>query len=534
MLLDRISYRAVSAFFLMVFTLSAPAADWPQWGCVNNRNMISQEKGLPLTFEADKDKAMNRSNGGAKAENVKWIARLGSFTYGNPTVSDGRVYVGTDVRALSGDSRFKLKRGGLIRCLDETTGKILWQLAIPERKKLPPGTHFGQQHLGVCSSVTVKGDRAYVVTSAADIVCLDVHGLANGNDGPFTDEARYMAESDDPPVKLDETLGDIIWRFDPVTELGVYPHDAASSSILIVGQMLYAGTSNGMDKAHKKVLAPLAPSLVVLDKKTGRLVATDNEEIGTRLYHAAWASPSAGQVNGKTLIFFGGGDGVCYAFEALKDIPVEPVHVKKVWSYDCNPQEYKYRDGKLIPYYEGDKRKSYSTNKNEGKYIGPSQIISTPVFYEGRVYVPLGQDPAHGRGKGMFHCIDASKTGDITKTGRVWTYDGMDRSLATAAIADGLVYATDVAGRLHCLDADTGECCWVHETGDEAWGGPLVADGKLYFGNKKNFYIMTSGKKPKMLCKRRMSAPVYSTPIAANGVLYVASNRYLCAAQVTP
>jgi len=210
------------------------------------------------------------------------------------------------------------------------------------------------------------------------------------------------------------------------------------------------------------------------------------------------------------------------------------VHLKKIWSYDCNPPEYKLRDGKPIPYYEGDKRKSYSTNKNDGKYIGPSQIIATPVLYEGRVYVPLGQDPAHGRGKGMFHCIDASKTGDITRTGVVWTYDGLDRSLATAAIADGLVYATDVAGKLHCLDAETGECYWTRETGDEAWGGPLVADGKLYFGNKKNFYIMTAGREPKLLSTSRMSAPVYSTPIAANGTVYIASNRYLWATQVTP
>ena len=218
----------------------------------------------------------------------------------------------------------------------------------------------------------------------------------------------------------------------------------------------------------------------------------------------------------------------------MEGLPAEPVHLKKVWSYDCNPPEYKYRDGKLIPYYEGDKRKSYSTNKNDGKFVGPSQIIATPVFYEGRVYVPLGQDPAHGRGRGMFHCIDASKTGDITRTGCIWTYDGLDRSLATAAIADGLVYVTDVAGKLHCLDAESGECYWTRETGDEAWGGPLVADGKLYFGNKKNFYIMAAGRKPKVLDTLRMRAPVYSTPIAANGVLYVTSNRYLWAAQLRP
>jgi len=104
-------------------------------------------------------------------------------------------------------------------------------------------------------------------------------------------------------------------------------------------------------------------------------MATDNEKIGTRPYHAQWTSPSSGKVGDKTLIFSGGGDGICYAFEALEGLPAEPVHLKKVWSYDCNPREYKFRDGKLIPYYEGDKRKSYSTNKNDGKYIGPSQVF---------------------------------------------------------------------------------------------------------------------------------------------------------------
>ena len=159
MLLNRMSSRVIIAAYLIGVPLSAPAADWPQWGGANSRNMISQEKGLPDSFEADKDLASGQGDGGKKARNIKWVARLGSFTYGNPTVSDGRVYVGTDMRALRGDPRFKLSRGGLIRCLDEASGELLWQLAIPERRKLPAGTHFGQQHLGVCSSVTVDGDK---------------------------------------------------------------------------------------------------------------------------------------------------------------------------------------------------------------------------------------------------------------------------------------------------------------------------------------------------------------------------------------
>ena len=129
----------------------------------------------------------------------------------------------------------------------------------------------------------------------------------------------------------------------------------------------------------------------------------------------------------------------------------------------------------------------------------------------------------------MLHCIDASGTGDITRTGKVWSYDAIERSISTVAIADGLLYVPDIAGKLHCLDADTGACYWVHDTEAETWGGVLVADGKLYLGNKRHFHVFAAGKTPKLLATIRLGAPAYSTPIAANGALYVTSQRYLWA-----
>jgi outer membrane protein assembly factor BamB len=129
----------------------------------------------------------------------------------------------------------------------------------------------------------------------------------------------------------------------------------------------------------------------------------------------------------------------------------------------------------------------------------------------------------------MFHCIDATKTGDITKTGCLWTYDGMDRTLATAVVADGLVYVPDVAGRLHCLDAETGKPYWVFETKAETWGGPLVADGKLYFGNQKEFFILAAGRQLKILSRIRLGSAAFGTPIVANSVVYVTSQQYLWA-----
>jgi len=505
------------------------AGDWPQWGGTDSRNLVSPEKNLPATFDPTKGRA---GAGG----NVKWVRKTGNATYGNPTVAAGRVYVGTDDASLSGDDRLRRTRGGMVQCFDEATGKPIWKLVIPKRLGLPKEMHYGHQHLGTCSSPTVEGDSVYVVTGAAEVLCLDARGQANGNDGPYQDESTYISGRG-KPIKLAPTDGDIKWRFDLIDQAGSRPHDVASCSVVICGDYLYTSTSNGVDGPHTKVVAPEAPAMIVLDKRTGRYVAREDERISSRLWHAQWCSPSVGEVNGKPLVFLGGGDGILYAFEAMTGKPSAsgaPANLKTAWRYDCNPQNYRFRKGKEIPYYEGDKRKKWSTNKHDGKFVGPSQIIGTPVLHKNRVYVAIGQDPMHGRGKGMLHCVDPTKKGDITKSGCLWTYDGLDRSMATVSIAGGLLYVSDVAGQLHCLDAETGKLQWVYATDTETWGGALLADGKAYLATKKYLYVFAQGPKAKLLGKVHLGSAIYSTPIAANGVLYVASQRELWAVSAKP
>ncbi|HBO42616.1 MAG TPA: pyrrolo-quinoline quinone [Planctomycetaceae bacterium] len=530
MAVSLVSRRAfVTCILMVVLTPLGVAGDaWPLWGGGAERNHVSSVKGLPDAFVPIKDAAEGADS--TQPTNVRWVARLGSNAYGNPTIADGRVFVGTDDRLLNTDStRFKSAKGGMVQCFDEQNGGLLWQLVIPERTELPKEVWFVHQYLGVCSSPAVDGNRVYVITGGGDILCLDVKGQADGNDGPFVDEATYMVPKGKPPVELTDKDGDIIWRFDPMDELGVRYHDTASCSVFIDGDFVYTGTSNGCDGPHKTILSPDAPSLIVLDKHTGRLVASDNEKIGRRMWHCLWSPPSMGVVNGKKLVFFGGGDGIVYAFEAVEKAADEPFHLKKVWSYNGNPPEFLYRDGKLIPYYEGDKRKSYSTNKNDGKFLGPNQIIGSPVFHDNRVYLAMGQDPAHGRGRGLLHCIDATQTGDITESGCLWKYEGIERTLSTPVVAKGLLYCPDLSGKLHCLDAKTGEVYYVFDTATETWGGPLVADSKVFMGTKNHFWVFAEGKKPNVLSQTRLSTPAYSTPVAANGTLFIMSKKFLWA-----
>jgi outer membrane protein assembly factor BamB len=186
-----------------------------------------------------------------------------------------------------------------------------------------------------------------------------------------------------------------------------------------------------------------------------------------------------------------------------------------VWRYDCNPPQYRMKDGKPIKYATHD---------------GPSEVIATPVFYKNRVYTAIGQDPEHGEGLGNFVCIDASKSGDITKTGTVWSYNKIARALSTAAIADGLVYVGDFSGFVHCLDAETGKPYWVADTKSHIWGSTLVADGKVHVGTEDgDFLILQAGKTMKEVRRIDMRSPVYASPVVANGTLYVATPTHLYA-----
>ncbi len=532
----RLIFHSLTAVFFLA-AVASRAADWPSWGGHDpGRNMVSKEKGLPDSFKPGERQPTGDSIDLVTTENVRWVTRLGTYIYGNPTVAGGRVFAGSDDSLLTGDGRIKRTKGGMVHCLDEKTGRVLWRLVTPQRTKdrLPAEAHYGQQHLGTCSSPAIAGKHAYVMTTACEIVCLDVSGQADGNDGPFKDEGKYMAGAGNPPVALQKTDADIIWICDLVDQLGVCPHDVASCSVLVDGRFVYTVTSNGVDHPHEKCPRPDAPSFICLDAQTGKLLATDNLKMGHRLWHCLWSPPSMGVVGGRKLVFFGGGDGICYAFEALTGVPKKPVEFKQVWQYDCNPPHYRLRDGKPIPYYVGDKRKKYSTNKDDGTYLGPSQIISTPVFHDGRVYVTIGQDPMHGRGRGLLHCIDATRTGDITRTGCVWTNDNVERSISSVAIDDGLLYIVDLAGRVQCFDAATGKPYWLHELNSETWATPLVADGKVFVGTKKGLAVLATGRQAKELARINLGSPSYGTPVAVNGTLFVASQRYLWAVQKSP
>jgi len=210
------------------------------------------------------------------------------------------------------------------------------------------------------------------------------------------------------------------------------------------------------------------------------------------------------------------------------------------------------------------------------------------VIYDNKVYFPTGQDPEHGEGKGILWCIDPTKRGDISEmlavnrkdpktpiefkrvqavveeegdkaipnpnSGVVWKYTEQDnngdgkigseeepdgftekfhRSIGTVAIKNGLLFAPDFSGLLHCLDAKTGKVHWTHDMLAASWGSPLIVGDLVYVGDEDgDIAIMKlSAKKEQVGKDINMGSSVLSSPILADETLFIATREKLWAIQ---
>jgi outer membrane protein assembly factor BamB len=443
---------------------------WPMWGGTPDRNQVSNMKNVPSEWDVKTKK------------NIKWVAELGSQSYGNPVVAGGMVFVGTNNELLRDP-----KQGGdrgVLMAFRESDGQFLWQQT---HAKLEAGRANDWPFQGVASSPLVEGDHLYYVSNRGVVLCLDIQGFRdnNENDGPFKDE-KLTGQTD----------ADVIWTFDMIEEVGSYPHNLSNSSPVIHGDLIFLSTSNGQDESHVHIPSPRAPSVIAINKNTGKLVWEDNS-VEDRILHGQWSTPSVGTIGGVLQVVSAQGDGWVRGYEAQTG--------KKLWEFDTNPKD-----------------SVWPRTRNE--------LIATPVIYQDVVYIANGQDPEHGEGVGHMYAIDGSKRGDITKTGLVWHFDKIRRSISTAAVADGLVYVSDFSGYLHCLDAKTGQEYWNHDLLAAVWGSPFLIDGKIYLGDEDgDIVVMAHGKEKKLIAEMNMGSAVYGTIVPANGVLFINNRSQLFA-----
>jgi hypothetical protein len=197
------------------------------------------------------------------------------------------------------------------------------------------------------------------------------------------------------------------------------------------------------------------------------------------------------------------------------------------------------------------------------------------------VYVGVGEDPEHGEGVGHLYCIDPTKKGDVSlelavdakgkelpqrrlqavdvskgekaipnpNAAVVWHYDSVDRNkngkkdfeetmhrtIGSVAIKDDLLFISDFAGLVHCLDAKKVEngkpvVYWTHDMFSAAWGSVLIVDNKVYVGDEDgDITIFELSKKVNVIAENNMINSIYTTPIVASNTLFISNKSTLFA-----
>lgn len=476
----------------------AHGGDWTMGGRAPDRNPVSPEKSPPTDWHIGDDKT--------PPKNIRWSAKVGSRAIGGPVVANGLVWVGTNNEELLDP----LVKGdcGVYACFRESDGKFLYQYASPrlELDKMIadwPGS-------GSSGSPVAEADRVWFVTNRREVVCLDTKPLSDGRG----------------PAK-------VVWKYDLVKELGVYPNSPMIPSPNNLGSpatykdWLYVPTGNGVGVDHpgaNRVRAPEAPSLVCFHKATGKVVWKDNSS-GKEGYGGHHAGPLVLEVGGKARVIHPQADGWVRAFDAATGV--------LVWKFDINRKAAKW-----------------DWTENEGK--SKAVVVANPVFADGRLYFAAGREPEFAGGPGRLFCIDPTKAGDISPelddgkgggkpnpaSAVLWEFtrkgdnkgELLHQTVSSVAVHSGFVIAPDRYGYVHCLDARTGKHHWSHDTKSGLFGDPLIVDDKIFVGcDGGEVAVLELAAMRRVLSVHEFDHPVDASPVYANDTLYIQTRSALYA-----
>ena len=242
---------------LLPVTISAVAADWPQWQGPE-RNGISRETGLLKEWPKD-------------GPPLLWTAKKLGGVFSSPSVAGGRIF-GMSYR---GDDE-------VVWALAEKDGQEQWStiVASPALKKIG-GHNMGEE--GSRCTPTVDGELVYALGTAGDLVCLktndgqevwrknltkDFGGRAMAMwaycESPLIDGDKLICTpggDEATTVALDKHTGDLIWK----------------SQVSNGNRAGYASPIVIQSAGHKQYVHFLEGGLVGIDAETGKLLWRANK-----------------------------------------------------------------------------------------------------------------------------------------------------------------------------------------------------------------------------------------------------------------
>ncbi len=283
---------------------------------------------------------------------------------------------------------------------------------------------------------------------------------------------------------LNGETGAILWEKSLFEEYGFLTTYGGRTNFPIVHEnnVIISAVVIGWDQQAKPNHRFLA-----FDKRNGQPVWFE----GTRPLpeDTTYSAPVIMAVDGQLQFVVGGGDGSLHSFQ--------PRTGKKLWQYD----------------------------------VSSHGINVSPLVVGTRVYCGHSEENQDSNASGALFCLDATKTGNITKDGEIWRATEMMIGRASPLMVGDRIYAATDTGKLFVVDSKDGKVLDKKTMGTMVRASPLFVDGKLFMNDvSRGAYIYKPSEKG-LDQIARVKLPTgeecHGSPICSHGRIYLPTTSAL-------
>ena len=332
--------------------------------------------------------------------NVRWKFTTGGGVVSTPSIADGRVYVGSQDKN--------------IYCLDARDGKFLWSFATEARIKSSPAVvnkkvYVGPDDGNVYCLNTIDGSLIWE-TYAGGFVETHFDAVTGIRSSPIVVNGRvYVGSLDTKLYCLDANNGEIKWTYETqgpissspaVSDGAVYftsqePSSGALYKInAITGEFIWKLDMKYIKSADRGIDLHVSPTVadgmvfVASNKDEYYGVSTETGEIVWTFVTARGTEDAGGYLVGSMAY----NEGKLFIIDMFFTTALNGTNGEVIWKSWLGTELYTsptYADGKV--YVATDRRLMYVLNASTGNRLSyfepPSNSWSSPVVYEGRMYI---------------------------------------------------------------------------------------------------------------------------------------------------
>lgn len=284
---------------------------------------------------------------------------------------------------------------------------------------------------------------------------------------------------------LNGETGDVVWDRSLHEEFGLLSTYGGRTNFPIVfeNNVIISAVVIGWGEMAKP-----AHRFLCFDKTNGVPIWFE----GTRLLpeDTTYSAPVLAVIDGELQMIFASGDGGVHAFQ--------PRTGKPLWKY----------------------------------MVSGRGVNTSPLVVGNRVYCGHSEENLDTTEMGAVFCIDATKRGDITKSGEIWRKTGYFVGRSSPVMINGRLYFADDRAKLHCLNPDTGEAIGEPvRLGTMMRANLLYADGKIYAheANGRGYILEPTEDGAKIIHKFRFQRgeEAHGTPIVSKGRIFIPTTGHM-------